>query len=137
MPIVCMPIVRPPFKGYRNLHIYIDSNPYAWFTPYVHAHTQAHAQILFNAFLPKHSHRVGTLNAHNQIKRYLGVSQRERSVCITFTFPSQSRSKHCRGSLFFLILSIMSKIYKNYRCRWSQQCSLLLCTYMHKQEQKQ
>ena len=28
-------------------------------TPY--AHTQAPAQILFNAFLPKQSHRVGTL----------------------------------------------------------------------------
>ena len=37
-------------------------------------HTQAPAQILFNAFLPKHLHREGTLNApaqaHDQIKIY-------------------------------------------------------------------
>ena len=41
------------------------------------------------------------------------------------------------GACFLLILCTMNKIYRNYRCRWSQQCSLLLCTYMHKQEQKQ
>ena len=30
-------------------------------------------------------------------------------------------------SYFLLILCIMNKIYRIYRCRWSQQCSLLLC----------
>ena len=42
----------------------------AWFTLYAHAHTQAHAQILFNAFLPKHSHAQSHAEAHNQIKSY-------------------------------------------------------------------
>ena len=79
--------------------------PKAWFTPYAHAHTQAHAQILFNAFLPKHSHRVGTVNAHahDQIKRYFArrnelEHQRERTVWITFS--SQSHSNHCRGKMY-------------------------------------
>ena len=77
----------------------------AWFTLYAHGHAQApaQAQILFNAFVPKHSHRVGTLNAHNQIKRYFArlnelECQREQTVWITFS--SQSLSNNCRERLF-------------------------------------
>ena len=90
--------------------IYAALGSKAWFTPYAHNQTPASAQILLNAFLTKHSHRVGTGHAHVQIKRYFARrNERQRERTIWITFSSQSRSNLAEGACFLLITYIMKK----------------------------